>query len=163
MNETEIKTIIEKQKNFFKTGATLSVSYRIDALKKLKKLIQENESGICAALQCDLGKSVSESYMCEVGLTLSEITYMLAHIRKFAKEKTVATPLAQFASRSYVKPVPYGQVLIMSPWNYPFLLTMDPLVDATSPHQATQNPLEKEEAVAEKDIKKLWGDWRQRK
>ncbi len=130
MNETEIKTIIEKQKNFFKTGATLSVSYRIDALKKLKKLIQENESGICAALQCDLGKSASESYMCEVGLTLSEITYMLAHIRKFAKEKTVATPLAQFASRSYVKPVPYGQVLIMSPWNYPFLLTMEPLVNA---------------------------------
>lgn len=130
MNETEIKTIIEKQKNFFKTGATLSVSYRIDALKKLKKLIQENESGICAALQCDLGKSASESYMCEVGLTLSEIAYMLAHVKKFAKEKTVATPLAQFSSRSYVKPVPYGQVLIMSPWNYPFLLTMEPLVNA---------------------------------
>lgn len=130
MNETEIKTIIKKQKDFFKTGATLPVSYRIEALKKLKKLIQENETQICAALKSDLGKSASESYMCEVGLTLSEISYMLAHIKKFAKEKTVATPLAQFASRSYVKPVPYGQVLIMSPWNYPFLLTMEPLVNA---------------------------------
>lgn len=130
MNETEIKTIIKKQKDFFKTGATLSVSYRLEALKRLKKLIQDNEKQICAALKSDLGKSVSESYMCEVGLTLSEISYMLAHIKKFAKEKTVATPLAQFASRSFVKPVPYGQVLIMSPWNYPFLLTMEPLVDA---------------------------------
>lgn len=130
MNETEIRTIIKKQKDFFKTGATLPVSYRIEALKKLKKLIQENEAQICAALKSDLGKSTSESYMCEVGLTLSEISYILAHIKKFAKEKTVATPLAQFASRSYVKPVPYGQVLIMSPWNYPFLLTMEPLVNA---------------------------------
>lgn len=130
MNEAEIKNIIAKQKNFFKTGATIPVDYRIAALKKLQKLIQENEAGICAALKSDLGKSVSESYMCEVGLTLSEISYMLKHIKKFAREKTAATPLAQFASRSFVKPVPYGTVLIMSPWNYPFLLTMDPLVDA---------------------------------
>lgn len=130
MNEAEIKAIIKKQKDFFRTGATLSVTYRIEALKKLKKLIQENEEQICAALKSDLGKSTSESYMCEVGLTLSEISYMLAHVKKFAKERNVATPLAQFASRSYVKPVPYGQVLIMSPWNYPFLLTMEPLVNA---------------------------------
>lgn len=130
MNEIEMKNIITKQKKFFGTGATLPVSYRIAALKRLRKLIQENEAHICAALKSDLGKSVSESYMCEVGLTLSEISYMLAHIKKFAREKTVATPLAQFASRSFVKPVPYGTVLIMSPWNYPFLLTMEPLVDA---------------------------------
>lgn len=132
MNETEIKNIITKQRVFFKSKATLPVSYRIEALKKLKKAIQDNESRICAALNSDLGKSASESYMCEVGLTLSEISYMLSHIKKFAGEKTVATPLAQFASRSYVKPVPYGLVLIMSPWNYPFLLTMEPLVNAIS-------------------------------
>ena len=82
------------------------------------------------ALRTDLGKGSQESYMCEVGLTLSEISYMLSHTRRFMREKTVATPLAQFASRSYVKPSPYGTVLIMSPWNYPFLLTMEPLVDA---------------------------------
>lgn len=68
--------------------------------------------------------------MCEVGLVISEINYMLRHIRRFAREKTVPTPLVQFASRSYVKPVPYGVTLIMSPWNYPVLLTLDPLVDA---------------------------------
>ncbi|MGN0513149.1 MAG: aldehyde dehydrogenase [Lachnospiraceae bacterium] len=130
MNEIEIQNIIDEQKNFFKTGKTLPVSYRIEALKKLKKLIIENEEIICDAIKKDLGKSRNESYMCEVGLTLSEISYMLKHIRKFASEKTVVTPLAQFASRSYIKPVPYGTVLIMSPWNYPFLLTMEPLVDA---------------------------------
>ena len=68
--------------------------------------------------------------MCETGLVLSEISFMLKHIRSFAREKWVMTPLAQFHSRSYRKPSPYGTVLIMSPWNYPFLLTLDPLVDA---------------------------------
>ena len=68
--------------------------------------------------------------MCESGLVLSEITYMLKHIRSLSKEKTVHTPLAQFHSRSYQKPSPYGVVLVMSPWNYPFLLTFDPLVEA---------------------------------
>ena len=68
--------------------------------------------------------------MCETGLTLSEISYMLKHTRSFAREKRVPTPLAQFHSRSFTKPSPYGSVLIMSPWNYPFLLTIEPLVDA---------------------------------
>lgn len=68
--------------------------------------------------------------MCETGLVLSEITHMLKNIRSYAKEETVPTPLAQFHSRSFRKPSPYGVVLIMSPWNYPFLLTIEPLVDA---------------------------------
>ena len=68
--------------------------------------------------------------MCETGLVLSEISYMLKHIRKYSRERRVPTPLAQFHSRSYKKPSPYGVTLIMSPWNYPFLLTLDPLVDA---------------------------------
>ena len=88
------------------------------------------ESALIDALQKDLGKSDFESYMCEIGMVLEEISYMLKHLEGFAKEKRVRTPLAQFASRSYVKPSPYGVVLIMSPWNYPFLLTLDPLVDA---------------------------------
>ena len=68
--------------------------------------------------------------MCETGLVLSEISYMLTHIRRFAKRKTVSTPITNFASHSFKQPVPYGNVLIMSPWNYPFLLAIDPLVDA---------------------------------
>lgn len=130
MKETEIKEIIEKQRKFFRTGATIDVDRRIKALKRLKAAIQNEESKIQEALKNDLGKSNFESYMCEIGMVLSEITYMEKHIRSFSREKTVHTPLAQFHSRSYQKPSPYGQVLIMSPWNYPFLLSIEPLVDA---------------------------------
>lgn len=130
MNEQEIKNIVTSQRKYFYTGATLNVDARILALKKLRASIIKHEDAVNEALKKDLGKSPFESYMCETGLVLSEISYMLKHIRSFAKEKTVLTPLAQFHSRSYKKPSPYGTVLIMSPWNYPFLLTLDPLVDA---------------------------------
>lgn len=130
MNKDEISQIVSVQKEYFASGATLPLSHRINALKKLKSVILLHESEIAGALKKDLGKSSFESYMCETGLVLDEITHILKHIRAYAKEKTVPTPLPQFASRSFVKPSPYGVVLIMSPWNYPFLLTLDPLVDA---------------------------------
>ena len=130
MNEYEIKNIVSNQRKYFLSGATLDINARVSALKKLKDSIIKHEPEINEALKQDLGKSNFESYMCETGLVLSEISYMLKHIHSFAREKTVRTPLAQFHSRSYKKPSPYGVVLIMSPWNYPFLLTLDPLVDA---------------------------------
>jgi aldehyde dehydrogenase (NAD+) len=68
--------------------------------------------------------------MCESGLVLTEISYMIKHIKKFSQKTNVKTPLAQFHSQSYKKPIPYGNVLIMSPWNYPFLLSLEPLTDA---------------------------------
>ncbi|MGN1266605.1 MAG: aldehyde dehydrogenase family protein, partial [Dorea sp.] len=130
MNAEEIRKIIARQRKYFYSNATLNISSRIQALQKLKDCITKYETDISEALKMDLGKSNFESYMCETGLVLSEISYMLKHVRSFAKEKTVKTPIAQFHSRSYKKPSPYGVVLVMSPWNYPFLLTMDPLVDA---------------------------------
>lgn len=130
MTEPEIKTLVDMQRAYFYTGATLDVKQRITVLESLKKCIQKYETEINTAIKADLGKSAFESYMCETGLTLSEISYMCTHLVRFAKEKTVWTPLAQFASRSYKKPSPYGVTLIMSPWNYPFLLTMEPMVDA---------------------------------
>lgn len=130
MKEQEILRIVEKQRTWFFTGSTLSLSGRIEALNKLKTCILEREADIHEALLNDLGKSSFESYMCETGIVLSEITFMLKHIHFFAREKTVPTPLAQFHSRSYQKPSPYGVVLIMSPWNYPFLLALNPLIDA---------------------------------
>lgn len=130
MTEIEIQNIIEKQKMFFATGKTLDVKYRIDALKKLKAAIGKYEDEIADAIKADLGKSKSESYMCEIGLVKSEISYMIKHVKKYAKEKMVKTPVSNWVSRSFIKPVPYGNVLIMSPWNYPFLLTIDPLADA---------------------------------
>lgn len=130
MTETEIRQIVENQRTYFYTGATLPLSHRIEALKKIQSYILTHEAEIGKAIRKDLGRSDFESYMCETGLVLSEITYMLKHIRSFAKEKNVLTPLAQFHSRSFKKPSPYGVALIMSPWNYPFLLTIDPLIDA---------------------------------
>lgn len=130
MTEIEIRQIVENQRTYFYTGATLPLSHRIEALKKIQSYILTHEAEIGKAIRKDLGKSDFESYMCETGLVLSEITYMLKHIRSFAKEKNVLTPLTQFHSRSFKKPSPYGVALIMSPWNYPFLLTIDPLIDA---------------------------------
>ena len=130
MNELESKKLIRQQRAFFYKGRTLPVKTRIHMLKRLRSCILKYQEEIHSALKLDLGKSSFESYMCETGLVLDELRYMLGHIHKFSKEKTVPTPLSQFSSRSYVTPSPYGVVLIMSPWNYPFLLTMEPLVDA---------------------------------
>ena len=126
----DVKEIVIRQRSYFHSGATLPVPYRKAALKKLKKCIEKNEGEIAKAIRADLGKSGFESYMCETGMVLSEISYMLKHIDQLSKEKRVMTPIAQFSSRSYQKPSPYGVVLIMSPWNYPFMLSIDPLVDA---------------------------------
>ena len=130
METQMIDTILENQRRYFASGATLSVGFRIKMLKKLYNAVKKYEKEIGEALTADLGKSAFEGFMCETGLVLTEISYMIKHTRKFAREHRVRTPLAQFASRSYKKPSPYGNVLIMSPWNYPFLLTIDPLADA---------------------------------
>lgn len=125
-----IEQTLQKQREYFLTGATLPVPFRIEMLKKLYNTIKKYEKEINEALYADLGKSEFEGFMCEIGMALSEIGYLIKHTRKLAKKRRVATPLAQFASSSYQKPCPYGNVLIMSPWNYPFMLTIDPLADA---------------------------------
>ena len=130
MTSEQIKNLLDKQKKFYKSGATIPVEFRINQLKKLYETIKKYETEVNDALKSDLGKSHYEGFMCESGLVLSEISYMIRHTKGFAKRKTVYTPLAQFASHSFKQPVPYGNTLIMSPWNYPFLLTMDPLADA---------------------------------
>ena len=130
MNPGEIQQVLASQRAYFQMGATLPVAFRIAMLKSLYAAVQSRRDEILAALTADLGKSGYEGFMCEVGLSLTEISYMIRHVKKFAAEKTVRTPLAQFASRSYQKPVPYGTVLVMSPWNYPFLLAVEPLANA---------------------------------
>lgn len=126
----KIEKILELQRDYFDSGATLPVAFRIQMLKRLHATIKKYETEIEVALKEDLGKSEFEGFMCEVGLVLTEISYMIKHTKKFAAKKRVPTPLAQFAASSYKKPSPYGNTLIMSPWNYPFLLTIDPLADA---------------------------------
>ena len=130
MTREQIHAIVEKQRAWFQTGATLDIEFRLKALDRLGAAISAREAKIAEALRADLGKGITESFICETGLVLSELSYMRKHLRRFARERTVPTPLTNFHSRSYKKPSPYGTVLIMSPWNYPFLLSMDPLVDA---------------------------------
>lgn len=130
MTAEEIKQLVQTQRDYFLSGETLPVDVRVAALKKLKASIQSHEAEIHEAIKTDLGKSSFESYMCETGLTLSELSHMITHTDDYADEERVHTPLVQFHSRSFKKPSPYGVVLIMSPWNYPFMLTMEPLVDA---------------------------------
>ena len=132
MTEQDIKNLLQAQRNYYFRGETLPVERRAGYLRRLKEEIKIREPKICRALRKDLGKSASESYMCEIGLVLSEISFMLKNMKRLSAEKRVRTPVAQYVSRSYVKPSPYGNVLIMSPWNYPFLLTLDPLVDAVA-------------------------------
>lgn len=130
MTEQEIKDILQQQNHFFSSGKTIPAEFRLKQLESLKKAMIRHEADLAAALKEDLGKSRMESYMCEIGLTLSELTWMQKHLRSLMRSKRASTPVAQFAAKSFRSPSPYGTVLIMSPWNYPVLLTLDPLIDA---------------------------------
>ncbi|MDO5442470.1 MAG: aldehyde dehydrogenase [Bacteroidia bacterium] len=125
-----VEDILRKQRAFFKAGYTLDVKGRRAVLQILANTIQEMEGEILEALKKDLGKSETESYMCEIGLALSQIRDTKKHLKRWARTKRVPTPLAQFPSHSRIMPEPYGNVLIMSPWNYPFLLCISPLISA---------------------------------
>lgn len=130
MTEQEIKDILQQQNHFFSSGKTIPAEFRLKQLESLKEAMIRHEADLAAALKEDLGKSRMESYMCEIGLTLSELTWMQKHLHSLIRSKRVSTPVAQFAAKSFRSPSPYGTVLIMSPWNYPVLLTLDPLIDA---------------------------------
>ena len=122
--------ILEKQREFFRSGRTLSVPYRTACLKRLRETVVEMEGEIEAALKADLGKSATEAYMTEIGMVLSELGCAIKNIGRWSRVRKVRTPPAQFPARSAIMPEPYGNVLIMSPWNYPFLLCISPLVSA---------------------------------
>lgn len=130
MQEAEIRSIVERQRAYFRTGATLPVQARLDALAKLRAAMAQYQDRAEEALEADLKKSRLESFMCETGLAMSELSYVQKHLRRWAKDRAVPTPLSNFAARSFVRPMPYGVTLIMSPWNYPYLLAVDPMIDA---------------------------------
>ncbi|MGN1147568.1 MAG: aldehyde dehydrogenase [Lachnospiraceae bacterium] len=126
----DIEKIVKNQRTFFNSGKTFDVHYRIEMLQKLKSTIQKYEQEIGAALYTDLGKSETESYMCETGLTLSELSYQIKHIKGWSRNRRRKTDLANFHAKSFTVQEPYGCVLIMSPWNYPFMLCMEPMIGA---------------------------------
>lgn len=130
MRETE--SIFTAQKKFYHSGKTKSVAFRKAQLTILKQAVKRYEGEIMKALKADLNKSAFEAYETEIGIVLEEIGFLLKHIDRYAKPKTIKTPLAHFPSTSKIYQEPYGVALIMSPWNYPFQLTISPLAGAIS-------------------------------
>lgn len=122
--------MLHAQRAYFGKGECKDVNFRIAQLKKLYQWICEHEQEIMDALYQDLNKSPFEAYATEIGIVKEEIKYTLKHLRKWAAPKRVRTPITQFPSKSFIYPEPYGVVLIMSPWNYPFQLTIAPLAGA---------------------------------
>jgi len=129
---SHITELIDKQRNYFATGATKNVNFRIEQLKKLRTLIVQNERIFLDALYKDLRKCDTEGYLTEIGFVLNDLDEAIANTKKWAKSKLVSTPLFHAKASSHIQPEPYGNVLIISPWNYPFQLLIAPMVGAMS-------------------------------
>jgi aldehyde dehydrogenase (NAD+) len=130
MEKEEVSLIIEAQRKFFATGKTLNTGYRLEILKKLRSLIILHEQDIVDALWKDFHKPEFEVIATESGFVIKELNWTLRNLRKWARSRRVRTPIIHFLSHSYVSPQPYGQVLVLSPWNFPFQLAFMPLVGA---------------------------------
>lgn len=128
----DIKAILAGQKNFFDSGQTRDVGFRAAQLDTLYRAIRDNQNNILNALRQDLSKSPYEGYLTEVGNVLDEIRFVRKHLAKWVRPKRVRTHLFQFPGASFVYPEPYGVALIISPWNYPFLLVIGPLIGSAA-------------------------------
>ncbi|GAB1858506.1 aldehyde dehydrogenase [Flavobacteriaceae bacterium MHTCC 0001] len=125
-----IPEIVTSQKACFTSQKTKNISYRVSLLKALKREILKNEQAIYNALNNDFKKSAFETYLSELGLVLSELNLAIKKLKSWSKLKRVRASLLTFPSRDYIYRAPYGTVLIISPWNYPFLLALEPLIMA---------------------------------
>lgn len=121
---------IQNVRDFFQTQSTKDIKFRKKYLKALKKSIKKHEPDILDALKSDLGKNKVEAYATEVGFVMKELSYIIKELKNWAKTKSVTTPMMQFPAKSFIKYEPYGTVLIIGPFNYPFQLVMSPLIGA---------------------------------
>ena len=129
---TDISQRLEQQRAFFDTNRTIDIKFRKEALKKLRNAIKINEKKIIDALYNDLRKHEFEAYTNEISIVVNEISYHLKNLRCWSKNKRVRTNLANVFASNHISSDPHGVVLIMSPWNYPFQLLLNPLVGAIS-------------------------------
>lgn len=130
MTEKKIGALVAGQRAWFAEGKTKDVNFRIAALKRLRNGIRRREKEIAAALYADLHKSSYESYMTEIGMALDEIGFLIKHVKEYARPERVPAALSQFPAKCRIEKEPYGITLIMSPWNYPFLLSIEPAAGA---------------------------------
>lgn len=124
--------ILNEQKAYINLCNSIPVCQRIEILKRLRELIQSNEEKIKQALFEDLHKNSAEAYMTEIGITLSEISYCIKHIKSWSKTRRKPSSVLLFPSKAFIYPQAKGNILIISPWNYPFQLSILPLVGAIS-------------------------------
>jgi len=128
--EEKIKLILESQRKFFEKGMTLNIGYRIEVLRKLRSLIIKYEQDIKDALWNDFHKPEFEAIATETRFVIKEMNFTIRNLRKWTRKRRVWTPIVHFLAHSYITPQPYGQVLVLSPWNYPFQLSVMPLIGA---------------------------------
>ena len=126
----ELQSHLDKQKKFFQTGKTKEIPYRIAQLKKLKKLLVDNEQLLIEEVHKDFQKSAFETYVTEIGLVITDINFTLKNIDSWTKQQSVSTPIVNFPSKNFIITEPYGSALIIAPWNYPILLSLQPMVGA---------------------------------
>ncbi|MFC7678269.1 aldehyde dehydrogenase [Paenibacillus sp. GCM10028914] len=125
-----IEELVLNQRRFFKTGGPRDVSFRIEQLNKLRNALIAKEAEVINALRKDLNKSEQESFTTEVGIVYKELSYVIKNIHKWTKPRKVKTAVTHFGSRGEIHPEPYGTVLIIAPWNYPWQLAISPLIGA---------------------------------
>lgn len=130
VDKEKVLNIIKEHKEYFETGETKVVDFRLKQLEKLKNAVKSNEDLIIEALGKDLHKPELEAYATEIGFLYDSIKYSMKNLKKWAKVKSVKTPIVHLGAKSYIYPEPYGTVLIIGPYNYPFQLVMEPLVGA---------------------------------
>ena len=129
---TDFSEILQKQRTFFDAGCTKDVPFRMDCLRKMEHWIRRYDKEIMFALKADLNKPPFEAFATEVGVVLDELRYTLKRIRRWGKPENVTSNLKNFPSTGRIYPEPYGIALIMSPWNYPFMLTVTPVIAAVA-------------------------------
>ena len=154
----ELEKIIEEQKIFFRTGITNTEDFRKKALMKLKNSIKKYRDDILYALKMDLNKSTTESYISEIASVYGEIDFAPKNLTEWMKDKREITNIEAAPAKSFTRYEPLGLTLVISPWNYPFLLAIDPIVNAISSGNTVILKTSRKSFYTSKIIKKILND-----